>query len=1010
MTGVAISPDGTWIATASRDCTARIWDAASGSTRATLAGHANGVTGVAISPDGTWLATVGANHTARIWDAATGVDRAKLPGPGRARATSRDRVAISPDGTWLATTGWDSTPRIWDAATGSELATLYGHAGAVSCLAISPDGTWLATTSDDGTARLWDVASGSELATLAGHTGMVHAVAISPDGTWLVTAGSDMTARLWDAGTGTERARLVGHTADALGLGSVWGVAISPDGTWLATTGMDHTARIWDAATGSELATLYGHTDGVPGVAIGPDGTWLATVGEDRACKLWDAPSGSMPAGSTGHSDQVNDMAFSRDGTRLATAGGDGSVRVWDVATGAERLTLGGHTGGVRGVAISPDDIWLATASQDPRIWDVVTGTTRATHDGQTATVASLAISPDGTWLATASSDRTARTWDAATGGARATLIGHTGWVTRVAISPDGAWLATASDDHSARIWDMATGAPRATLTGHTGGLRGIAISPDATWLATTSMDRDPVAPSGDIRDMIEAIAAAGHEAATGNPVQASQSTPTTMTARIWDAATGAERVTLMGHIGRVHGVAICPDGTWLATTGWDNTARIWDAATGADRATLMGHTALVTGVAISPDGTWLATASWDNTARIWDAATGTEQATLALGGQVNTVAVHPFAPVIACSDDGGGVHLARLVGIDLGPLLVTAAEAGGTLTVRCPACRQPLLLDFDQLGSRTTCPRPGCDSELQVNPFSIHPGAATPVVLSPMPRATPSLTNLMTQSGLRYLDIGGGSLAVSFEGTRAERLIVHARTLAGGLAFFAVSLPKPGMFGGEAALRSLLGVSFRADYVKALVLPDGELALACEQHLPLLSPARVRGLVAGLAALGDVRKDDLADAAGWDRRLVACGLAKAADIALDPALATAAIRDLAARRGLVTREAGSGTLVVGLQLQGTAIELRLAIQVSEGLISFIASFGDLRPKGNKGVYMRRMLELNRSADVARVALDTDGNVALLYEVPEVGPELLDQIGEQFGPLLAGLTVLERGG
>jgi len=42
-------------------------------------------------------------------------------------------------------------------------------------------------------------------------------------------------------------------------------------------------------------------------------------------------------------------------------------------------------------------------------------------------------------------------------------------------------------------------------------------------------------------------------------------------------------------HEGRVDGLAITPDGTWLATASEDHTARTW-AADGAPRAVLQGH------------------------------------------------------------------------------------------------------------------------------------------------------------------------------------------------------------------------------------------------------------------------------------------------------------------------------------------------------------------------------------------------------------------------------------
>jgi WD40 repeat protein len=392
----------------------------------TVAQHNNSIVKLAFSPDGTRLATASGDGTAKIWDAVNGGD-ALLTLSGHAGWVSS--VAFSPDGKRLATASTDGTAKVWDVSPGGsrELLTLVDPKSVgINSVAASPDGARLATGSNDGTVRIWDIETGQVSLTLTGHTDAVLGLDFNRDGTRLATGSLDRTAKVWDAFTGEELLTLAGHGEGKIGdmFEGVMAVAFHPvQDDLLATAGSDGLVKIWDVVAGEELFSLAVHPDGVLNLAFNPEGTRLAastTSGNavTSMVKEWIfskdgvqerrvlSPLPDRPFNVWG-------LAYSPDGTRLAAADSSGLINVWDAQSDQKLFEITGHSGTIVEIAFSPDGSEMATASADStvKLWDARDGLEQLTLTGHTSLVASVAYDPDGRWLATASIDGTARVY-----------------------------------------------------------------------------------------------------------------------------------------------------------------------------------------------------------------------------------------------------------------------------------------------------------------------------------------------------------------------------------------------------------------------------------------------------------------------------------------------------------------------------------------------------------------------------------------------------------------------
>ena len=322
---------------------------------AVLKGHTDTVEAVAVSADGTFIATGGLDGAVKLWGAAAGKEL-RTYGGEKGHKGQVLCVTFSAQGDLLATGGADNTLRIWEVPTSTPVKT-YATKGATTDVAVAADGKTFALAGADGTVTVFPQGEEKAALELKGHAGAVAGVGYLASGNTWVTAGADKTVRFWNGADGKPLASYGAGTADLTGL------AVRADGQGAFTTSADGVLRFWK--TPPQPTRVFPELKAaVTAFDSTADGNTLLYATADKLVTLGTANNNAVAGTFAGAKANIDAVALAADAGTAAAGCADGRVIVWD-RKGKVRGEVAAHAGGVSAVAFHPSQPVLFTAGAD---------------------------------------------------------------------------------------------------------------------------------------------------------------------------------------------------------------------------------------------------------------------------------------------------------------------------------------------------------------------------------------------------------------------------------------------------------------------------------------------------------------------------------------------------------------------------------------------------------------------------------------------------------------------
>jgi len=542
-----------WIASASLDGTARLWDLGSNAVVRTFT-NAGPVLSLAVRPDGQRLAAAGTNHFARIWSVADGKQLAEVKGDHwlreeigakeRALAVAADHFTFATNHVTvmdkeLAAAGerlkkanealaaadktFNEKKKPFDDATAAKAAAdkeLAELEAPLKLLQAAHEAAQKEAQETDAALQVAKSKTGAENQSLAETLAAELATknkAVADAKAALDKLAAELQPKLQparDKAANTEKERVakenefkvaernrsVADNEKALATRAEEAAKAALAGAKEAVI----TASDGKAAAEKELAAAkQAAADSekpVQAVAFLADNLTLATAGADGVIRGWHSDTGTAFGNFSGHRGAMPSLAAA--GGWLVSIGEEGSLGAWETTRGwGLRQTLGGGTGSpfidrVNAIAFHPDGKVFATGGGEPsrdgeiKLWHAADGSPVNSFRGvHSDAVLALEFSPDGKHLASGAADRFVKVVDAKKGAVVKVFEGHTHHVYGVAWRANGRTLASAGGDKTVKLWNFVTGERIRNVEGYGKEVTSIRFLANTDQMLTTAGD-----------------------------------------------------------------------------------------------------------------------------------------------------------------------------------------------------------------------------------------------------------------------------------------------------------------------------------------------------------------------------------------------------------------------------------------------------------------------------------------------------------------------------------------